>query len=523
MTAPSRRSGADANLESADQNGDTAAQRRELVTQLARRRAAAGLSQAHVAKLMQTSQSAVARLESGRRDTQHSTLARYAEALGLSLDLAGDPGTPAEGSNDDTQPEAARTPSKEQVSLKQPQNVQPPHPKSRPKGRPGRKPAAKVPAVTLQTPDRPDPDHVLTGRQRKVLQVINESMEERGYPPSLREIGDAVGLTSTSTVSYHLSALQRAGYLHRDMGRPRTVEVRDHTAVLRVRSGTGFGLRRHAVSVQADDRPGGQGWDLVATLFTDMGALAEYAASFGPDVVVLDPPDLREAVIARLKVTNLEDRSAMCRPTAKPEAAAGGTAPVSAEAAVRSDMPDDDRLEEVGARIGAAIAVGRRVHLRYYVPRRDSVTERDVDPMRLLRVQGRPRPYLEGWCRLREEVRLFRLDRVYALKVLDVPALPPAGAEHINVDQGLFRPSEDDMRVELELSASGRWVAEYYPCESVTDLEDGRLRVVLRTPDTGWVRRLALRLGEDGRVVSPPALVAEIRWASAAALANYAE
>ena len=64
-------------------------------------------------------------------------------------------------------------------------------------------------------------------------------------------------------------------------------------------------------------------------------------------------------------------------------------------------------------------------------------------------------------------------------------------------------------------------MAEYYPCESVTDLEDGRLRVALRTPDTGWVRRLALRLGEDGRVVSPPSLVAEVREAANAALANY--
>ena len=474
---------------------------------------------------MQTSQSAVARLESGRHDAQVSTLARYAEALGLSLDLAGDAGTPARGSSDDTRAEAARTPSKGQVSLEQPQYVEQPQPRARSKGRPGRKPKDNVPAVTLQTPDRPDPDHVLTWRQRKVLQVIRESIEKRGYPPSLREIGEAVGLTSTSTVSHHLGALQRAGYLHRDVGRPRTVEVRlpDHTAELRVRSGTGFGLRQSAVSVRADDRPGGRGWDLVTTRFADMGALAEYAASFGPDVVVLDPPGLREAVIARLEVTELEDRSAISRPTAKPEAVGGGTAPVRVQVAVHSDMPDDDGVEEVAARIGAALAAGRRVHLRYCTPKRDEVTERDVDPMRLLVVKGRPRPYLEGWCRLREEVRLFRLDRVLALEVLDVPASPPAEAEHINVDQGLFRPSEGDMRVELELSAPGRWVAEYYPCESVSVLEDGRLRVVLRTPDTGWVRRLALRLGGDGRVVSPAALVAEIRWASAAALANYAE
>ncbi|MGD0558414.1 MAG: transcriptional repressor LexA [Streptosporangiaceae bacterium] len=84
-----------------------------------------------------------------------------------------------------------------------------------------------------ETPDKPDPDHVLTWRQRKVLQVIRESVQKRGYPPSMREIGEAVGLTSTSSVSYQLSTLQRKGYLHRDVGRPRTVEVRlpGHPAV----------------------------------------------------------------------------------------------------------------------------------------------------------------------------------------------------------------------------------------------------------------------------------------------------
>ncbi|HEX3958816.1 MAG TPA: transcriptional repressor LexA [Trebonia sp.] len=96
----------------------------------------------------------------------------------------------------------------------------------RPKGRPGRKPKGSVPVVTVETPDRPDPDHVLTWRQRKVLQVIRDSVQKRGYPPSMREIGEAVGLTSTSSVSYQLSTLQKKGYLHRDVGRPRTVEVR---------------------------------------------------------------------------------------------------------------------------------------------------------------------------------------------------------------------------------------------------------------------------------------------------------
>ena len=113
------------------------------------------------------------------------------------------------------------------------QTVSAPDVPVKPKGRPGRKPKGSVPVVIPETPDKPDPDHVLTWRQRKVLQVIRDSVQRRGYPPSMREIGEAVGLTSTSSVSYQLSTLQRKGYLHRDVGRPRTVEVRlpGHPAV----------------------------------------------------------------------------------------------------------------------------------------------------------------------------------------------------------------------------------------------------------------------------------------------------
>lgn len=99
-------------------------------------------------------------------------------------------------------------------------------PGERLKGKPGRKPKGSVPAVVTEMPDQPDPSHVLTWRQRKVLQVIRDSVQRRGYPPSMREIGEAVGLTSTSSVSYQLATLQRKGYLRRDAGRPRTVEVR---------------------------------------------------------------------------------------------------------------------------------------------------------------------------------------------------------------------------------------------------------------------------------------------------------
>jgi repressor LexA len=66
----------------------------------------------------------------------------------------------------------------------------------------------------------------LTSRQREILDVIEQSMRDRGYPPSVREIGESVGLTSPSTVHNHLSTLQRLGYLRRDPTKPRAIEVR---------------------------------------------------------------------------------------------------------------------------------------------------------------------------------------------------------------------------------------------------------------------------------------------------------
>jgi repressor LexA len=66
----------------------------------------------------------------------------------------------------------------------------------------------------------------LTARQRGILDVIESSMRERGYPPSVREIGEGVGLTSPSTVHTHLATLQRLGYLKRDATKPRAIEVR---------------------------------------------------------------------------------------------------------------------------------------------------------------------------------------------------------------------------------------------------------------------------------------------------------
>jgi repressor LexA len=68
-------------------------------------------------------------------------------------------------------------------------------------------------------------DDGLTHRQRLVLDTVRASVEERGYPPSMREIGVAVGLTSPSSVKHQLTALERKGFLRRDPNRPRAIEV----------------------------------------------------------------------------------------------------------------------------------------------------------------------------------------------------------------------------------------------------------------------------------------------------------
>jgi repressor LexA len=83
-------------------------------------------------------------------------------------------------------------------------------------------------AQVHELPDRTGES--LTTRQRKVLEVIRNSVDRRGYPPSLREIGDAVGLTSPSSVAHQLTMLERKGYLRRDPNRPRAMEVIDPSA-----------------------------------------------------------------------------------------------------------------------------------------------------------------------------------------------------------------------------------------------------------------------------------------------------
>ena len=97
---------------------------------------------------------------------------------------------------------------------------------------PGRKPVARSgpaqlrPVSSVASGPAPLPDEGLTARQRRILSCIREWVGEHGYPPSVREIGEVVGLVSPSSVAYQLKELEKKGYLRRDPNRPRAVDVR---------------------------------------------------------------------------------------------------------------------------------------------------------------------------------------------------------------------------------------------------------------------------------------------------------
>ena len=77
-----------------------------------------------------------------------------------------------------------------------------------------------------QSADKKPDIKTLTERQRRILEVIQDAVVLRGYPPSIREIGDAAGLQSTSSVAYQLKELEKKGFLRRDPNKPRAVDLR---------------------------------------------------------------------------------------------------------------------------------------------------------------------------------------------------------------------------------------------------------------------------------------------------------
>jgi proteasome accessory factor C len=208
----------------------------------------------------------------------------------------------------------------------------------------------------------------------------------------------------------------------------------------------------------------------------------------------------------------LADTGAVQRALAKVERAAGGAVDDSTVAV------ELDHTERTLPQLQRAIDDGRALRLRYYSASRDEQSERTVDPLRLFEADRRH--YLEAWCRQAEGLRVFRLDRIEDVTVLDEPAAVPEGVQPRDLSEGVYHPASEHLLVDLRLGPAYAWVADHYVAETVAAEGDG-LRVSLRVADPGWVRALVLGSAGQVEVLSPGWLAEGIRSEAARALAAY--
>jgi proteasome accessory factor C len=206
------------------------------------------------------------------------------------------------------------------------------------------------------------------------------------------------------------------------------------------------------------------------------------------------------------------------RTLGKLEVAAGDAAALAARVDVR--LPPQSRVNAMREDLDRAVQQRRQVRIDYYVPSRDESTERVVDPIRVVTAGGNT--YLDAWCHLAEDQRLFRVDRISSATVLDAPVDEHRGLEPRDLADGIFQPSSDDLVATLRLKPAARWVSEYYPVESVRPARGGGLTVRLRVGDPGWLVRLMLRLGSTAELLEPTELADRVRDTAAGALRNYA-
>ena len=158
--------------------------------------------------------------------------------------------------------------------------------------------------------------------------------------------------------------------------------------------------------------------------------------------------------------------------------------------------------DEVG-RLQEAVAEHEQVEIDYFSFARDEMTTRRIDPWRVFHAFGAW--YVAAWCHAAGAERLFRVDRVRALRATGTHFDPKPRPD----DDGpglVYSPRPDDPRVTLWLAPEAAWVVESHPLESVQPLRGGAHRVVLAVSEPAWLERLLLALGPAARVEGPPEL-----------------
>lgn len=144
-----------------------------------------------------------------------------------------------------------------------------------------------------------------------------------------------------------------------------------------------------------------------------------------------------------------------------------------------------------------AAETGHKIRIEYYSFGRDGHSQRVVRPWRVFNSSSHW--YLSGWCDMVEDERLFRVDRITTVEVLDDTFERPPGAA--TVPPAIFHPDPHDPLWVLDLAPGAHWIAEQYPHESVEARPGGILRVALRAQERAWMERLLLRAAPDVTVV----------------------
>jgi proteasome accessory factor C len=208
----------------------------------------------------------------------------------------------------------------------------------------------------------------------------------------------------------------------------------------------------------------------------------------------------------------LADTDAVQRALAKVESVAGEAVD---DATVAVALDHNERLLPV---LHRAVDDRRALEMRYYSASRNENTERTVDPIRIFTADGQS--YLEAWCRRAEGLRVFRVDRIDDVVVLDEPAAVPDGVQPRDLSEGVFQPASEHLLVGLRLGPAYAWVADYYVTEDAVAEGEG-LRIDLRVADPAWVRSLVLGSAGQVEVLAPEWLAEDVRSEAQRALDAY--
>ncbi|MGZ4677757.1 MAG: helix-turn-helix transcriptional regulator [Acidimicrobiia bacterium] len=165
--------------------------------------------------------------------------------------------------------------------------------------------------------------------------------------------------------------------------------------------------------------------------------------------------------------------------------------------------------------IRSAAEAGQRLEVDYWSAGRDALTTRRIDPGPPFFALGEW--YTDAYCHLRQGPRMFRVDRIRAVRPTDETFEP----SRPTTPGAVYHPRPDDPRVTIELPRGASWVAETAPSESVEDLDDGRQRVVMAVSEPSWLERILVQVGPAATVVDPPEWRDRGRQAAARVLARY--